>query len=147
MSKNIVTVDGNGACANVAYEFTEVAAIYPITPSSPMAAKTDEWSANGRLNLCAIPLSAIAACGAGKEDCEGLIDRLRDIDTVEAACVLRESDGCVRVSMRSKRYCDVAAIAKRFGGGGHVAAAGCTLYLPLDEATAAMRDALIEALQ
>ena len=61
--------------------------------------------------------------------------------------MLRESDDCVRVSMRSKRYCDVAAIAKRFGGGGHVAAAGCTLYLPLDEATAAMRDALIEALQ
>lgn len=51
MEKNIVTVDGNGACANVAYEFTEVAAIYPITPSSPMAAKTDEWSAKGRLNM------------------------------------------------------------------------------------------------
>ena len=51
MKKNIVTVDGNGACANVAYEFTEVAAIYPITPSSPMAAKTDEWSANGRENM------------------------------------------------------------------------------------------------
>ena len=51
MSKNIVTVDGNGACAHVAYEFTEVAAIYPITPSSPMAAKTDEWSAKGRQNM------------------------------------------------------------------------------------------------
>ena len=106
-----------------------------------------ELSADGRLNLCAIPASALRDCGATKEDCEGLIDWLRDIDTVEAACVLRESDDCVRVSMRSKRYCDVAAIAKRFGGGGHVAAAGCTLYLPLDEATAAMRDALIEALQ
>ena len=51
MEKQIVTVDGNGACANVAYEFTEVAAIYPITPSSPMAAKTDEWSAKGRKNM------------------------------------------------------------------------------------------------
>ncbi|MCR5591919.1 MAG: pyruvate:ferredoxin (flavodoxin) oxidoreductase [Lachnospiraceae bacterium] len=51
MGKNIVTVDGNGACAGVAYEFTEVAAIYPITPSSPMAAKTDEWSAKGRQNM------------------------------------------------------------------------------------------------
>ena len=49
--KNLVTVDGNTACAGVAYEFTEVAAIYPITPSSPMAAKTDEWSANGRQNM------------------------------------------------------------------------------------------------
>ncbi len=46
-----MTVDGNGATAHVAYEFTEVAAIYPITPSSPMATKTDEWSAKGRTNM------------------------------------------------------------------------------------------------
>ena len=44
-------VDGNGACANTAYEFTESAAIYPITPSSPMAGMTDKWSAGGRLNM------------------------------------------------------------------------------------------------
>ncbi len=106
-----------------------------------------ELSADGRLNLCAIPASALKDCDATKEDCEGLIDWLRDIDTVEAACVLRESDGCVRVSMRSKRYCDVAAIAKRFGGGGHVAAAGCTLYQPLEEAVRTMREALTKALQ
>ena len=59
MGKEIVTVDGNGACANVAYEFTEVAAIYPITPSSPMAAKTDEWSAKGRLNMFNLPVRLI----------------------------------------------------------------------------------------
>ena len=50
-SKNMITVDGNEACAKVAYHFTDVAAIYPITPSSPMAEKTDEWSANGKLNM------------------------------------------------------------------------------------------------
>ena len=44
------TMDGNTAAAHVAYEFTEVAAIYPITPSSAMA-KYDEWSANGRENI------------------------------------------------------------------------------------------------
>lgn len=59
MGKEIVTVDGNGACANVAYEFTEVAAIYPITPSSPMAAKTDEWSAKGRLNMFKLPVRLV----------------------------------------------------------------------------------------
>ncbi len=59
MEKNIVTVDGNGACAHVAYEFTEVAAIYPITPSSPMAAKTDEWSANGRENMFGMPVRLV----------------------------------------------------------------------------------------
>ena len=41
-------MDGNTAAAHVAYAFTEVAAIYPITPSSPMAEKVDEWSAKGR---------------------------------------------------------------------------------------------------
>ncbi|MBQ0042167.1 MAG: pyruvate:ferredoxin (flavodoxin) oxidoreductase [Lachnospiraceae bacterium] len=50
MSKTM-TVDGNEATAHVAYQFTEVAAIYPITPSSPMATKTDIWSANGRKNM------------------------------------------------------------------------------------------------
>ncbi len=45
------TMDGNEAAAYVAYAFTEVAGIYPITPSSPMAEKTDEWAAAGRKNI------------------------------------------------------------------------------------------------
>ncbi len=49
--KQIMVVDGNEAAAYAAYAFTEVAAIYPITPSSPMAEKTDEWSAKGKKNL------------------------------------------------------------------------------------------------
>jgi len=51
MNKSFVTMDGNEAAAHVAYDFTEIAAIYPITPSSPMAEHTDVWSANGRKNL------------------------------------------------------------------------------------------------
>ena len=46
-----VTVDGNEAAAYIAYAFSEIAAIYPITPSSPMAGKTDVWSAKGKKNL------------------------------------------------------------------------------------------------
>ncbi len=49
--KHYVTADGNEAAAYVAYAFTEIAAIYPITPSSPMAGKTDVWSAKGKKNL------------------------------------------------------------------------------------------------
>ena len=49
--KQIKTIDGNEACANTAYMFTEVAGIYPITPSSPMAELADEWSNNDRFNL------------------------------------------------------------------------------------------------
>ena len=49
--KKILTIDGNEACAKASYMFTEVAGIYPITPSSPMAEHIDEWSNNGELNL------------------------------------------------------------------------------------------------
>ena len=51
MPKNYVTMDGNEAAAHMAYPFTEIAAIYPITPSSPMAGLTDAWSAKGRKNV------------------------------------------------------------------------------------------------
>ena len=51
MSKTIMTVDGNTAAAYVAYAYTDVAAIYPITPSSTMAEVVDEWAANGRKNI------------------------------------------------------------------------------------------------
>ena len=51
MTKKMVTIDGNTAAAHVAYAFSEVAAIYPITPSSPMGETSDTWSSVGRKNL------------------------------------------------------------------------------------------------
>lgn len=50
-NKKFITCDGNYAAAHVAYMFSEVAAIYPITPSSTMAEYVDEWSAHGRKNI------------------------------------------------------------------------------------------------
>ena len=51
MQRHFKTMDGNNAAAHVSYAFTEVAAIYPITPSSPMADYVDQWSAAGRKNI------------------------------------------------------------------------------------------------
>ena len=51
MSKKMRTMDGNEAAAYISYAFTEVATIYPITPSSPMAELVDKWSAQGKNNL------------------------------------------------------------------------------------------------
>ena len=51
MARKLKTMDGNTAAAHVSYAFTEVAAIYPITPSSPMADLVDQWSAAGRKNI------------------------------------------------------------------------------------------------
>ena len=49
--RQLKTMDGNTAAAHVAYAFTEVAAIYPITPSSPMAESVDEWTSQDRVNI------------------------------------------------------------------------------------------------
>ena len=54
--RHFATMDGNEAAAHMAYPFTEVAAIYPITPSSPMATLTDKWSAQGRKNIFGQPV-------------------------------------------------------------------------------------------
>lgn len=51
MSKNFKAIDGNTAATHVAYAFSEVAAIYPITPSSPMGELADEWASQGRKNI------------------------------------------------------------------------------------------------
>ena len=51
MSRAKQSMDGNTAAAHVAYAFTDVAAIYPITPSSPMADTVDQWSAAGQENI------------------------------------------------------------------------------------------------
>ncbi|MBQ2698858.1 MAG: pyruvate:ferredoxin (flavodoxin) oxidoreductase, partial [Firmicutes bacterium] len=56
MSKQMKTMDGNKAAAYISYAFTEVAAIYPITPSSPMAEAVDEWSVAGKKNLFGRPV-------------------------------------------------------------------------------------------
>jgi pyruvate-ferredoxin/flavodoxin oxidoreductase len=51
MARKKISMDGNTAAAHVSYAFTEVAAIYPITPSSVMAELTDSWSATGLKNI------------------------------------------------------------------------------------------------
>ena len=51
MARKMKTMDGNHAAAHASYAFTDVAAIYPITPSSPMAEATDEWATADRKNM------------------------------------------------------------------------------------------------
>ena len=51
MAREFKSMDGNNAAAHVSYAFTEVAGIYPITPSSTMSDFVDQWSAQGRKNI------------------------------------------------------------------------------------------------
>ncbi|GIM28132.1 pyruvate-flavodoxin oxidoreductase [Clostridium polyendosporum] len=57
--RKMKTMDGNTAAAHIAYAFTDVAAIYPITPSSPMAEYVDEWVAQGRKNIFGRPVNVM----------------------------------------------------------------------------------------
>ncbi|RKD27739.1 DHH family phosphoesterase [Caminicella sporogenes] len=68
-------------------------------------------------------------------DTDGIIEYARDIEGVNIAVLLKEfSDNTIKVSLRSKYDFDVSIIAKKFGGGGHKKAAGCTIYDTIDNA-------------
>ena len=56
MARKMKTMDGNTAAAHVSYAYTDVAAIYPITPSSTMAEVADKWAAEGRKNIFGHPV-------------------------------------------------------------------------------------------
>ena len=59
MERKFKSMDGNNAAAYVSYAFTEVAGIYPITPSSPMADYVDQWSAQGKKNIFGTPVKVV----------------------------------------------------------------------------------------
>lgn len=101
---------------------------------------------DGRVIVGTLSKAETEAVGGLKADSEGVIDRLRDVDTVILACFLREeAPGEVKVSLRSKARVDCAAIARTYGGGGHLRAAGATLYMDLFEAEARVTKDLLLA--
>lgn len=94
-----------------------------------------EFTADGKVGWLYIVPADLAETGASGEDLEGLVNYARNIDGVEVGMLFKAmEDGSVKVSFRSAGEADVSAIAKQFGGGGHLRAAGCTLSLPLEEA-------------
>ena len=85
--------------------------------------------------------------GCRNEHTEGFVHYPLSVRGVEAAVFLRQaSDGSFRISMRSKGNCDVGAVARRLGGGGHSNAAGLTLETSRDEAWSTILQALQEAM-
>lgn len=91
---------------------------------------------DGKLAVTTVTLGDMARYGAKSEYCDGIVEQLRDIDTVEIAVFLREDEGKIKGSLRSKRYADVSRIAVTLGGGGHKRAAGYTCYCTIEEAVA-----------
>jgi phosphoesterase RecJ-like protein len=104
-------------------------------------------AADGRVVWASIRQDDFAAAGATPDMDDGLPSYLIDTEGVALAALFREApDGATRVSVRSVAPYDAAAVCARFGGGGHVRAAGCTLPMGLAEAQAAFIPALEAAL-
>src|SRR5437016_13395402 len=98
---------------------------------------------DGKLAWISVSQGQMEQCQAKDEDCEGLVNYALSIQDVEVAAFFRElPDGRFRVSMRSKGELNVAAVAERFGGGGHECASGCSVGGPLSDAVARVRGQL-----
>lgn len=84
-----------------------------------------EYLHGGKVAVCKLTRADFDRFNARDEDCEGIIDNLRDVENVEIAMLMREKEPNVyKVSMRAKEYANVCAVAERYGGGGHRLAAG-----------------------
>lgn len=100
-----------------------------------------------RVAILSLPLALLHETGASKEDAEGLVNYGRNIEGVEVAVLIRETENGVKVSFRSKEYVDVSRIAQHLGGGGHVRAAGCSLMMTIEEARQTIEPLIYEALR
>jgi phosphoesterase RecJ-like protein len=88
------------------------------------------------ISWISVSLHDIAEAEASNEDLEGLVNYPRNIEGVEVGILFKEVDSFkFKISMRSAGKVDVAEIAKKFGGGGHVRAAGCSLEGTLEQIT------------
>ncbi|GAB6045390.1 bifunctional oligoribonuclease/PAP phosphatase NrnA [Caminibacter profundus] len=88
---------------------------------------TIEMCCDGEAIFAHVTKEMMEITGAIKDDTDTIVNSLRAIRTVEIACMLREDDEGIKVSLRSKNYADVSKIAEALGGGGHVRAAGATI--------------------
>lgn len=107
------------------------------------ALKTLTMAANGRIAGIFLDYELSSKI----ESTEGFIDLIRVIEGVDVAVMIKGiSPNVCRASIRSKGF-DVSKIAMKFGGGGHIRAAGCTLNMPLEEAKKMLLDSLVSALE
>ena len=101
----------------------------------------------GKIGMITVTAEMLEQAGAMAGDTEGLIDEVRAISGILGAVMIREREGSWKVSLRSKSdNLDVNHVAGLMGGGGHKAAAGCTLNGELDVVKKTVLDKLAKAI-
>lgn len=103
-----------------------------------------DFYADGKLAVGKVTQKLLKECGCTMDESEGIIQKMMSIEGVEGACLFKEGETNVRASLRGRTYANMSAAAARFGGGGHMLAAGCTFYAPIEEAEKELIPVLIE---
>lgn len=99
------------------------------------ALDTLNFNFNNKVALVKVTQRMLEKSNAKMEDTEGIVSFIKEIAPVEVAVLLKEfASQEIKVSMRSKRFIDVAKICSSFGGGGHIRAAGCTINSSISDA-------------
>jgi phosphoesterase RecJ-like protein len=107
-----------------------------------------ELDPSGRLALIYVDRDMARRAGGTYDDTEGLINLPLTVKEIQAVAFFKEWDnGEYRISLRSKGEIDVAAVAKRFGGGGHKNAAGCTVPGPYATAREVITKLVLDAIE
>ena len=107
-----------------------------------------ELQAQGRLAVMTVTLEMMKQCKALPPDVEDMINESQRIGSVDTSMLLMErEDGVIKVGLRSKHLLNVAEIAQRFGGGGHVKAAGLRISGNISQVKEQLTTVLVEALQ
>ncbi|KNF08864.1 bifunctional oligoribonuclease and PAP phosphatase NrnA [Gottschalkia purinilytica] len=102
---------------------------------------------NDKVAIVSLTSDMFDRCNSSKKDADSIVDFIRDISTVEVACVLKEVDyEKIKISLRSKEYVDVSKIATEFEGGGHSKASGCTIFSNIEEAKEKILKKILEAI-
>ncbi len=93
---------------------------------------TIELCCSGKVAFVEVTKDMMKKTGAIKDDTDTIVNSVRAIASVEVACMLREDDEGIKISLRSKNYADVSKVAVKYGGGGHIKAAGATIKNEFD---------------
>ncbi|HWK90218.1 MAG TPA: bifunctional oligoribonuclease/PAP phosphatase NrnA [Longimicrobium sp.] len=103
--------------------------------------------ASGRVSWVVVTHDTARRLGAASDDFDGLVEQVRSIEGTEVALVFRETGPReTKISFRSNGTADVNRVARHFGGGGHVKAAGATMAEPAEKAVPRVVEAVVEAL-